>query len=321
MTRLRILGLGAAGLAALLGGSALFAARTARKVETALPPRGRFVDLGGQRLHYLDEGAGPPIVMIHGLGGQTAHFTHSLVDRLKSEFRLVVVDRPGSGYSPRDRQAPANVRAQAASIADLIRHLGLDRPLVVGHSLGGAIALALALDHPDCVGGLALIAPLTHPQEQPPAAFKGLVIRSPVVRRIIASTLATPVSIASRDKVLATVFDPDPVPADFGTAGGGMLGLRPDAFYAASTDLVAANDDMADMVARYGTLDVPVAVLFGRDDRILDHRVHGEAMTARNAAFRVEVIEGGHMLPITAPDRSADFIRSAARDVAARGNA
>src|SRR3712207_795355 len=138
MIPLVALGIGAAALA----GSALFTARTARRVEAALPPRGRFAEVGGQRPHYLDEGSGPSVVMIHGQGGQTAHFPHALVERLKGEFRLLVVDRPGSGYSPRGGRAPANVRAQAASIAALIRHLGLDRPLVVGHSLGGAIALA-----------------------------------------------------------------------------------------------------------------------------------------------------------------------------------
>jgi len=305
---------GVAGVAAAaLGASALFTARTARRVTRELPPRGRFVDLDGGRLHYLDLGSGPPIVMIHGLGGQTAHFTHSLTDRLKDDFRLVVVDRPGAGHSPRAADAPANVRAQAASIAGLIRHLALERPLVVGHSLGGAVALALALDHPDAVGGLALIAPLTHPQDEVPDAFRGLAIRSPAVRRFVAATVATPAAIATRDKVLAHVFGPDPVPDDFGTAGGGLLGLRPSAFYHTSTDLVAASEDLPAMVERYGTLAVPVAVLYGRDDRILSPQAHGEALRGRVPDLRLDVVDGGHMLPITAPDATAAWIRDVAR--------
>ena len=306
-----LLGL-AGGAAALLGGAALFSARTARKVEAALPPKGRFVDLGGERLHYLDEGQGPPVVMIHGLGGQSAHFTHSLTERLKADFRLIVVDRPGAGHSPRGREAPANVRAQATTIAKLIRHLKLERPLIVGHSLGGAIALALALDHPDCVGALALIAPLTHPQEQVPEAFKGLVIQSPAMRRLVANTIATPAAIATRDKVLAHVFGPDPVPEDFGTAGGGLLGLRPDAFYNTSTDLLAAGADLPEMVERYGTIAVPVAILYGKDDRLLAPAAHGEAMRGRVPNLRLDIVEGGHMLPITAPDMTAAWIREVA---------
>lgn len=304
------------GVAALLGVTALFTARTARQVEQALPPRGAFADVEGERLHYIDEGAGPPIVMIHGLGGQTAHFTHSLTERLKGEFRLIVVDRPGAGHSPRAGNAPANVRAQAATIAKLIRHLKLDKPLIVGHSLGGAIALALALDHPDCVGGLALIAPLTHPQTEVPAAFKGLVIESPAVRRFIAATIATPAAIATREKVLAHVFGPDPVPADFGTAGGGLLGLRPSAFFHTSTDLIAASADLPEMVERYSKLSAPVAILYGKDDRILSPQAHGEAMRERVADLRLDIVEGGHMLPITVPDTTAAWIREVARNLA-----
>ncbi len=78
-----------------------FAAYTARRVETADPPRGRFLELDGCRIHYIDEGAGPPLFLIHGLGGQLRNFTYALVGRLSDEFRVIAVDRPGSGYSTR----------------------------------------------------------------------------------------------------------------------------------------------------------------------------------------------------------------------------
>ena len=155
-------------LAAVLGvlalcaaGLVLFTWRTARAVEKALPPQGLFLTIDGARLHYLDEGQGPAIVMIHGLGGQMAHFTYALADRLKDDFRVVLIDRPGSGYSERREGASARLRAQGDVIAKAIAALKLEKPLVVGHSLGGAIALAVALDHPDQVSGLALIAPFT----------------------------------------------------------------------------------------------------------------------------------------------------------------
>ena len=130
-------------------------------MERRLPPQGCFIDVDGHRLHYLDLGAGPPIVMIHGLGGQVRNFTHSLTGRLAGRHRLIVVDRPGSGYSSRPRGGAVGLRAQAAILARLVERLELGRPLLVGHSLGGAVALAMALDHPRAVGGLALLAPLT----------------------------------------------------------------------------------------------------------------------------------------------------------------
>src|SRR5262245_36276023 len=183
-------------LAALIGGLIWFTASTARKVEAALPPRGRFMAIDGERMHYVDTGGdGPAVVMIHGVGGNLLHFGYALAGRLAGEFRLILVDRPGSGYSTRAAGSDAGLAAQAATIAKLIGALGLTRPLVVGHSLGGAVSLALALDHPDCVGGLALFAPLTHAQEAAPAIFRRFLIRSSLVRHLIAWTLATPLGV------------------------------------------------------------------------------------------------------------------------------
>jgi len=291
---------------------ALFARRTARRVEQFLPPIGKFIDADGNRLHVVDRGAGPPIVMIHGLGGQLRHFTHSLAGRLEGEFRLIIVDRPGCGYSTRAPGASARLSVQANTVAKLIRSLGLERPLIVGHSLGGAVSLALALQHPDCVGGLALVAPLTHPRDKPPEVFKRLAIPFPLLRRWVAWTVAIPIGIATAKETLAFVFGPEAVPADFGTAGGGLLSLRPSAFFAASTDMVAVNEDLPGMVGRYGTLAVPVGILFGRGDRLLDPQEHGAAMAAKVPGLQYTLRDGGHMLPLTAPDDVAQWIRAQA---------
>lgn len=296
---------------------ALFTATTARRVEAALPPEGRFVDVDGARIQYVDRGSGPAVVMIHGLGGQLRHFTHSLVARLAGDFRVVVVERPGSGHSSRDpARAPgaaARLYAQADTVARVIRTLGLERPLLVGHSLGGAVALAVALEHPALVGGLALVAPLTHVVDEPPPVFARLAIRSSLVRWLVAWTVATPLAIRRRGAVMAAIFGPDAVPPDYATAGGGLLGLRPRSFHGMSTDLVAVNEDLPRMVERYAELTIPVGVLFGTGDRVLDHRVHGEALRARIPGVRVELVDGGHMLPLTAPDRVAALVRDVAR--------
>src|SRR5271155_393210 len=101
----------------LLGGLAVFSTRTARRGEKVLPANGHFIEVDGARIHYLDKGSGPPLVLIHGLAGQTRVFTHSLLDRLKSEYRVIILDRPGSGYSTRGRRASATINAQAQTIA------------------------------------------------------------------------------------------------------------------------------------------------------------------------------------------------------------
>lgn len=298
----------------------LFTAWTARKVEAMLPPKGRFVDVAGARLHVREAGPeepglhpAPPIVMIHGLAGQSAHYSYGVMGRLAERFRLAAPDRPGSGHSPREEGRPADLRSQAAAIASLIDRLGLGRPLVVGHSLGGAIALALALDHPDKVCGLALLAPLTHMQDEPPAVFKGLTIESPFMRKLVAWTLAVPASIKNSTSTLEQIFGPDAVPKDFATRGGGLLSLRPSAFLGASADLQALPACLPQQQERYATLAVPVHILYGRDDRILDWRRNGQALVDKAPDAKLQLTEGGHMLPITYPELCAEFIESAAR--------
>jgi pimeloyl-ACP methyl ester carboxylesterase len=295
----------------------LFTLWTARKVESVLPPQGRFVDVPGARLHIREFDGGdptlPPLLLVHGLAGQLAHYTYGVTDRLAGRYRIIAVDRAGSGFSTRTPGTPADLHTQAAMLAALIEQLKLERPVVVGHSLGGALSLALALRHPRHVGALALIAPLTHMQEQVPPVFKGLTILSPTWRKIVAWTLAIPASIKNSRATLDVVFGPEAVPADFATRGGGLLGLRPSAFLSASDDLRSLPECLPAQQTRYEELTLPVSILYGKDDRILDWRANGQALADKVRAATLQLIEGGHMLPITNPDATAAFIDTAAR--------
>jgi pimeloyl-ACP methyl ester carboxylesterase len=306
-----------ASLAILVVGLILFAVYTQWRVEAAVPPLGRFVQVGETCLHVVERGVGPTLVLVHGLGAQLRNFTYALTARLAPNFHVVCVDRPGCGYSTRPPQVSASLLGQADTIAKLIASLGLDRPIIVGHSYGGALALALALNHPAVVGGLALLAPLTHAQDAAPAAFRDLVIHSSLLRRLVAWTIAIPASMATGAKILDLVFRPDAVPVDFATAAGGLLALRPGQFFAASSDLVSVNDDLSAMQDRYPAIRVPVGILFGRSDEILSYEVHGIAMQSKVHGLRVSLVDGGHMLPVTAAEQTALWIAEFARRVVA----
>jgi pimeloyl-ACP methyl ester carboxylesterase len=301
---------GAAGLVG--GGLAAFSAAAARKAEAAVPPIGEFIDVNGERIHYVDRGSGPPILLIHGLGAVLQSFAASLVDDLARDHRVILIDRPGSGYSTRAPGASASLAAQAKTVAAFIHALDLEKPLLVGHSLGGALSLQLALDHPEAVGALALITPVTQVEEEPPPPFKGLAIYSPAMRRIVARTIAVPLATLKAEETLRQVFHPEPVPESFAIEGGGLLAARPAAFYASSSDLVAVKDDLPALVARYGELRLPVSILYAREDNLLDCRKHGECTAGEIEGARLEMVEGGHMLPFTQPELTARFIRQAA---------
>lgn len=287
---------------------ALFSRRMARRIEARLPPAGSFVELEGLRLHLRDEGHGPAILLIHGLGGQMAHFDYGAVRELSRRYRVVTLDRPGSGYSTRPDGVPADLAAQARVIAALIERLGMERPTVVGHSLGGAVALTLALDYPQRVGALALISPLCHCPESVPPLFRSMNIGTSWLRRLFAATLAVPLGILASKATLRHAFAPEPVPPDFATRGGGLLSLRPAQFLAASADLQDVPGHMAHIEARYRELCIPVQVLAGRGDHVLDWRANGQALVDQVPGARLELLDGGHMLQVTQPHRTARFI-------------
>lgn len=300
-------------LALLLAAAlALFSWRSTRRIEAFLPPCGRFVDIDGQRLHVLDQGSGPALLLLHGLCGQMGHFNYGVVDELARSFRVVAVDRPGSGYSQRPSHMPADLSSQAATIARLIDTLGLERPTLVGHSLGGAVALTLALEHPGKAGALALIAPLTHAPDKLPDIFKPLTLRPAWLRRFVAHTVAVPAALLTSTRALQQAFAPEAVPEDFDTRGAGLIGVRPSHYLASAADLDVLFGHMERLAARYGELRLPVAVLFGRDDRLLDWRANGAALVEKLPDARLELVEGGHMLLVTRPGLTARFIAEAA---------
>ena len=293
------------------GGLAFYAAAAARRFERMVPRDGDIVEVDGARLHVVERGQGPALLLVHGLGGQLRNFSR-LLGPLAERHRVVLVDRPGSGYSTAAGTGQPSLAEQARSLASLIDRMGLDRPVVVGHSLGGALALVLALNHPGSIGGLALLAPFTRPLTDVPSAFALLAVRSPLMRALIAWTAVVPLAQLAPDRTAALVFAPEPVPRDFPVAGGGALGLRPANFQATSADLVGANDAALDIAGRFGEIDMPVEILFGAGDAILDPAHQGAEAAAAIRGARFETIEGGHMMPYTQPERVAAWIAAAA---------
>ncbi len=303
-------------LAALLLVAHFWTRQKASEAERVVPRSGRVVEVNGGSIHYQTFGPedGRPVVMIHGLSGQLQHCTYSLTAELEGQYRLIVLDRPGCGYSTRNETRLGELPEQARMIWDALSKLGVNRPLLVGHSLGGAVSLAMALQQPDNTAGLALLCPATAPQTEVPPMFKGLEVRTTWLRRFIGQTIAVPAAVATRDKVLGAVFDPEPISDEFMTRGGGQLGYRPVSFVTASEDLLGYEATMEAQAARYDELNMPRGLLFGDADAVLHPDTHGRPM--QKYGFVYEELPGlGHMFPLTRPRETADFIRRIAAQV------
>jgi pimeloyl-ACP methyl ester carboxylesterase len=295
---------------ALVGGYfAYLTRRIAAEAERLVPACGNFIDVDGNRIHYIEQGQGPPILFIHGLGAQLHQFRHPLFDTFDG-YRLIALDRPGAGFSTRAKGASARLPEQARVIRRFIQELGLEKPLLVGHSLGGLIALTTALKYPDAISGIALLAPLTRYQNEVPPEFRALHVRSPLMRWLRTRTVAIPAARKYASETLAFVFSPQEPNEDFVTEGGGWLGLRPGHYYAMMSDFSAIADDLPALEQRYGEISMPAGILFGSEDRVLDYRRHGLGMEGTIAGLEIEIVEGiGHMPHYAVRERVIAFIR------------
>jgi pimeloyl-ACP methyl ester carboxylesterase len=304
------------GVLAVLATCAVFTWLVARRIDAHFRPAGQWLEVGGERIHYRSLGDGPPIVLVHGLAGESRNFDYLPLQDLARRWRLVLIDRPGCGHSQRADPAVAAIGAQARLVAAFIRAMGFARPpLLVGHSLGGAIGLSLALQDPDCIAGLALVAPLTHFDAKVPGPFRAMAIRTPVLRRWFAHTLSMLAAVYTAPAAMKALFGPHRAPKDFPLRGGGLLSVRPSAFIAASEDLAAVEKDLVPQQARYGEIRLPVRILYGEGDRVLDWRAQGEALQREVRGARLRVIPGGHMIPVTAAAATAAWLEETARAV------
>ena len=298
------------GLSVLIFFTLLFAFSTGVSlyIRYRIPATGKFIEIDGRKVHYIEKGNGSPIVLIHGLNGSANNFSYSLMDELTSSHRVIAVDRPGSGYSDPTDCKDAILPNQAKFMAEFIKKLGLDKPKVVGHSLGGAVALELALEYPDLVSELKLISPLTQFQSEIPDPFKSMGIRSDIYRWIYARFFATPMSIATEKKALSVIFPNGVAPVNFGVKGGGYVSVDHVSFYYAACDLAGLEHYLKPLSEKYSQLKVPVSILYGTEDKVLQYNLHGETMRERNPSVRLETMPGGHMIIVTDPKKVAEFI-------------
>jgi pimeloyl-ACP methyl ester carboxylesterase len=284
--------LAAAGAIALAG-AAFIVNRQATKAEKAFPPKGSFVSGGGVRLHFVEQGQGRPVVFLHGNGMMVEDMLVSgvLAETAERSFRAIAIDRPGFGHSERPRGKAWTAEAQAALLPRVFALLGIARPIVVGHSLGTMVALALALNHPDQVSGLVLASGYYYPTAR---ADVMLVSPSavPILGDLLCYTVAPLVGEAMAPRMIAKMFSPQAVPKQFDREFPFGLMLRPSQLSASTKDATHMISDAFTMEARYPELTCPVAILSGDADEVVDLKAQAIRLHSAVRGSMLDVFAG-----------------------------
>ncbi|MBO0752802.1 MAG: alpha/beta hydrolase [Bradyrhizobiaceae bacterium] len=296
--------------AAILGAGGVLTMLEASRIEAAHPASGRFVNVDGGRLHVLELGPSsgreeqPPVVMVHGASGNLNDLRVALGDRLAGNRRVILVDRPGHGWSDRPGgAADASPARQAALIMEALERMGIERFVLLGHSLGGAVASALALAWPERLAGLVLLAPVTHPWKGS-IDWYNVILSTPVIGRLFAHTIAVPLSFLMLEGGVASVFAPQPAPADYVRRAGIRLLLRPAQFIANAQDIAALKAFVTAQAPRYAEIGVPTVILTGTNDSTVAPHLHARAFAEAVPEARLVMLTGiGHMPHHVSTDR------------------
>jgi len=300
---------GAAFFLLLLAGSALLTLRLVRRAEEEYPPAGLHIDIDGVRLHYLDRGQGRPVLLIHGFRGSAYDFEVSISKRLARHCRVIAFDRPGHGYSASlpDDQHSLFFEAKQLHAAALL--LGLERPLLVGYSLGGAVAMAYADAYPGDVAGVITIAGHVMPYRVHlgPLAY---IAKSPLIAGVLSNTLLVPVGRMLGRSILKRACYPQPVPPSYSRATVSMA-LRPRTFRYAPAELRQSAGELRELAQRYGSLPVPVTVISGHQDTFSGTKEARYFHERLADSTLVVVPDGGHALHATHPDVVVAAVRGA----------
>jgi pimeloyl-ACP methyl ester carboxylesterase len=286
-------------------------------IERRNPPAGGFLFLEGTKLHFLHVPAPAPaelpaIVFLHGASSNLRDQMVPLRPLLEGQAELLFLDRPGLGWSERGsgNETPFG---QAKTLAALMDRLGIERAILVGHSIGAATATAFALDYPDRTAGLVLVSPATHPWPGGATAWYYSLTAVPVIGQIFAETFAWPTGTLRLGQASDCVFSPNKAPEGYtGLASIGLV-LRPSAFRANALDVVHLYRHTLETAPRYPEIAARTIVISGDRDTVVDEEIHsiGLARDVRDAEL-VWVRNLGHKPDWIAPDLVVAAIEKAA---------
>ncbi|GAN00518.1 probable hydrolase [alpha proteobacterium U9-1i] len=306
-----ILELGAAGIAAALAGGAWYGRGYSERASRTWPAEGRMIDADDARLHVLETGdaANPRVLLIHGASANLRELWGPLAADLARDHRVIAYDRPGFGHSTRPRRGAQKIATQAHFAAKVLEQTGSGPAILVAHSMGSAVALRTALDRPDLVSGLVLVAPFTHPYPHQPSWWARLAA-VPLIGEVFCFSIIPCVGpIVGRSSV-ANNFWPSETPKGFYEEAGVGLVFRPATFRANAIDVCATKTEFAALAPLYADLLTPTIVIAAEKDKIVSPKRHARALAAELQSVELVTAPGaGHMPHRLRPDLVLSAVR------------
>jgi pimeloyl-ACP methyl ester carboxylesterase len=286
----------------------------ANNAENDNPPVGQFLEVNGVRLHYVERGSGTPLVLLHGNGSMIQDFESSgLIDLAAKNYRVIVFDRPGFGHSDRPRNVVWTPAAQADLINSALHRLGVSHAIVLGHSWGASVAVALALKYPKLVQGLVLASGYYYPTLRPDVvALSAPAV--PLVGDILGHTLSPIISRVMWPLLMAKIFGPRSVPKKFEGFPKEMA-LRPSQIRASAAETALMIPDAFHFRDQYVNLKMPVVIVAGDEDRLIDIDAQSTRLHRDVPQSRFHRVPGtGHMIHQTATGVVMSAINEVAED-------
>jgi pimeloyl-ACP methyl ester carboxylesterase len=260
----------------------------------------------------VERGSGEPLVLLHGNGSMIEDFESSgLVDLAAKNHRVIVFDRPGFGHSDRPRNVVWAPDAQAEVIRIALERLGVSRAIVLGHSWGASVAVALALESPQLVRGLVLASGYYYPTIRPDVMAMS-VPSLPLLGDVLSHTLSPVMGRLIWPLILAKIFGPRSAPNKFRHFPKEMA-LRPSQIRASAAESALMIPDAFYFRNQYADLKMPVVIIAGEDDRLIDIDKQSARLHADISQSTFHRVPGtGHMIHQTATDQVMSAINEAA---------
>jgi pimeloyl-ACP methyl ester carboxylesterase len=299
----------ALGSAAALAATAAAVNWAARRAERENPPIGNFIAVDGIRLHYTDTGEGPPVVLLHGNGSMLQDPSIALVDRLADRHRVLAFDRPGFGYSERPREIIWTPEAQMELILQALRQLGVERPVLYGHSWGACLVVTFAVHAPDAIRGVVAASGYYYPNRRLDAAIAVLNV-APVIGPVVRNTVGPMLGALTGRAAVRALFSPNPVPPTFAEFPA-SLALRPSQIRASAEDGTTLREWAERTSPHYRDIRVPVVIIAGDSDKAVDCRGHAMRLHYDIPGSQLRILpHTGHMVHHVHPDSVVEAIET-----------